>query len=167
LSDKVEEARRCMGSLGQMASNPAALSGINISAIMHRTMRLATHDSIRAASDVGLNSDVGHEPILRPLLREVVRRAENEWEDEMCGEKAVVKESIAALALYSCGMTQVAVPQEEIEVLAQVVMETKDTWRNSRIVMMALALGRLGSRPMKAKVSFSFFFFMSFLTVCK
>lgn len=165
--EKVEEARRCMRLLGLMASNPEALSGINIAAIMHRTMRLATHNVIRAASDAGLDTTLGHDDILRPLMREVVRRAENEWKEDIYAESAVAKESVAALALYSCGMSQVAVPPYEVEILSQLIMETQSRWKNSRIVMMALTLGRLGSRPMKAKVrAFPPLSFFSLLAAC-
>ena len=167
--DKINAARRCILSFTRFSSFP--LSDINISAIMHRVCRLVTHRGLietRTGGGSGAGyPNLDHVPLMEGLLDDVIARAKLQLlltQPELSTEaksaeptpvtpmtiaadntnNSKFQDSTAALALYSSGTIGMHISQSDIDILASIILSFRQVWTEQRIVMVLLALSRLG-----------------------
>lgn len=174
VDEKLKEAQNCIKTFSKLGREEE-LSDINIAAIMHRTARIAMHESLRKLTSEPLTQALGHGELLKKLADMVISRAESFFAaggaskgashgkgaaSDTSGDDAhkhvlnssKEMESVASLTLYSCAMSGVSIPEPGIELLSSVIYNTRDSWEVPRMVMVALTFGRYRTQPLEGKL---------------
>jgi hypothetical protein len=165
VDEKLKEAQNCINKFSRMC-HEEELSDINIAAIMHRTARIAMHESLRKYyPNETIIQTLGHEELLRMLLDMVISRARSFLARVDLTENAIANtqdtsslfswkemESVVSLALYSCAISGISIPEQDIELLSSVIYGTRGKWEVQRMVMVALTLGRYRTKPLQGKL---------------
>lgn len=156
VDEKLKEAQNCIKKFSKMC-HEEELSDINIAAIMHRTARIAMHESLRKLPNETISQTLGHEELLRMLLDMVLSRARSflarvDLPENTSSLSWKEMESVASLALYSCAISGISIPEQDIELLSSVIYGTRGKWEVQRMVMVALTLGRYRTKPLQGRL---------------